>query len=225
MIVRQILKSKGSTVTSVPASESIANVATLLMEARIGAVLVRGSNGDPVGILSERDIVEGLAAQGANVLAADAASLMTGDLVTCSPDDQVDALMRVVTNQRVRHLPVMEHGQLAGIVSIGDLVKARIGELETEGEELAQQLAVQVCRANSLWRSGGGDAVPLFHADLGDALWLSVLRTHSADRYLHRAAIVGASGRYIFFREGRAGQATAIDQVAATAMVIAVPVR
>ena len=69
MIVRQILKSKGSTVTSVPASESIANVATLLMEARIGAVLVRGSNGDPVGILSERDIVEGLAAQGANVLA------------------------------------------------------------------------------------------------------------------------------------------------------------
>tara|TARA_R110002096_G_scaffold17764_12_gene61319 strand:+ start:827 stop:1261 length:435 start_codon:yes stop_codon:yes gene_type:complete len=140
MIVRQILKSKGSTVTSVPASESIANVATLLMEARIGAVLVRGSNGDPVGILSERDIVEGLAAQGANVLAADAASLMTGDLVTCSPDDQVDALMRVVTNQRVRHLPVMEHGQLAGIVSIGDLVKARIGELETEGEALQRYI-------------------------------------------------------------------------------------
>ena len=116
------------------------NVATLLMEARIGAVLVRGSNGDPVGILSERDIVEGLAAQGANVLAADAASLMTGDLVTCSPDDQVDALMRVVTNQRVRHLPVMEHGQLAGIVSIGDLVKARIGELETEGEALQRYI-------------------------------------------------------------------------------------
>ena len=65
---------------------------------------------------------------------------MTGDLVTCSPDDQVDALMRVVTNQRVRHLPVMEHGQLAGIVSIGDLVKARIGELETEGEALQRYI-------------------------------------------------------------------------------------
>jgi CBS domain-containing protein len=140
MIVRQILKSKGSTVVAVPMAEPVANVATLLADSHIGAVLVRNALGEPVGILSERDIVEGLAHRGTRVLEATAGSLMTTDMVTCSPDDHIDELMQVVTNRRVRHLPVLEDGHLAGIISIGDLVKARIGELETEGEALQRYI-------------------------------------------------------------------------------------
>ena len=141
MIVRQILKSKGATVIAVSVAEPIGNVATLLTEARIGAVLVRDASGRPVGILSERDIVAGLANLGASVLDAPAETLMTSDLITCSPDDHIDALMRVMTERRVRHLPVIENGNLAGMVSIGDMVKARIGELETEGEALQRYIA------------------------------------------------------------------------------------
>ncbi len=129
MIVRQILKSKGSTVVAVPAVEPIANIATLLTESRIGAVVVRNAIGNPVGILSERDIVEGLANQGASVLDATAEELMTSDIISCSPDDHIDGLMQV-----------LERGRLAGIISIGDLVKARIGELETEGEALQRYI-------------------------------------------------------------------------------------
>jgi CBS domain-containing protein len=140
MIVRQILKLKGSTVIAVPTAEPIANVASLLAETRIGAVLVRNGSGEPVGILSERDIVEGLAVQGASVLDATAGALMTPDPITCSPTDHIDELMQVVTNRRVRHLPVLEGGHLAGIISIGDLVKARIGELESEGEALQRYI-------------------------------------------------------------------------------------
>ena len=141
MIVRQILKSKGATVTAVPAAEPVANVATLLTEARIGAVLVHDACCRPVGILSERDIVAGLARQGARILDATAESLMTVDLITCSPDDHIDELMRVMTDRRVRHLPVLENGRLAGIISIGDVVKARIAELEPEGQALQRYIA------------------------------------------------------------------------------------
>lgn len=141
MIVRQILKSKGATVTAVSVAEPIANVATLLTDAGIGAVLVHDACGQPAGILSERDIVAGLAIRGASIMDATADSLMTTDLITCSPNDHIDELMRVVTDRRVRHLPVIENGHLAGIISIGDLVKARIAELETEGEALQRYIA------------------------------------------------------------------------------------
>ena len=140
MIVRQILKSKGATVTAVPVAEPVVNVVTLLNEACIGAVLVLDAFGKPAGILSERDIVAGLAANGAGVLDAPAESLMTADLITCSPNDHIDELMRVMTNRRIRHLPVLENGHLAGVISIGDLVKARIAELETEGEALQRYI-------------------------------------------------------------------------------------
>ena len=136
MIVRQILKSKGATVTAVPACEPVRNVATLLHEAGIGSVIVHGEDLKPVGILSERDIVRGVAEEGAAAMDTPVRDLMTTDIITCSPDDHIDRLMQVMTERRVRHLPVMEHGHLAGIVSIGDLVKARISELESEGEAL-----------------------------------------------------------------------------------------
>ncbi len=136
MTVRQILKSKGATVTAVPAAEPVRNVATLLHESRIGSVIVHNEELMPIGILSERDIVRGIAEQGATALDAPASTLMTADIITCGPDDHIDRLMQVMTDQRVRHLPVLENGHLAGIISIGDLVKARIGELESEGEAL-----------------------------------------------------------------------------------------
>jgi CBS domain-containing protein len=136
MIVRQILKSKGATVTAVPACEPVRNVATLLHEAGIGSVIVHGKDLLPVGILSERDIVRGVAEEGADAMDTPVCELMTADFITCSPDDHIDQLMQVMTERRVRHLPVMESGRLAGIVSIGDLVKARISELESEGEAL-----------------------------------------------------------------------------------------
>lgn len=137
MIVRQILKSKGATVTAVPACEPVRNVAMLLHEARIGAVIVHDRELMPVGILSERDIVRGVAEEGAAVMDAPASRLMTADIITCTPEDHIDTLMQMMTNHRVRHLPVMDrNGHLAGIVSIGDLVKARISELETEREAL-----------------------------------------------------------------------------------------
>jgi CBS domain-containing protein len=136
MIVMQILKSKGATVTAVPATEPVNRVAVLLHEARIGSVLVHHEALVPIGILSERDIVRGIAESGVAVMEAPVRSLMTEDFLTCTPDDHIDKLMQVVTEHRVRHLPVIENGHLAGIVSIGDLVKARIGELESEGEAL-----------------------------------------------------------------------------------------
>lgn len=136
MLVRQILKSKGATVTAVPACEPLRNVATLLHEAGIGSVIVHGEDLVPIGILSERDIVRGIAEDGAAAMDTPVRERMTADIITCSPDDHIDRLMQVMTERRVRHLPVMEHGHLAGIVSIGDLVKARISELESEGEAL-----------------------------------------------------------------------------------------
>ncbi len=136
MIVRQILKSKGASVTAVPACEPVRNVATLLHEAQIGAVIVHDKDLTPIGILSERDVVRGVAEQGAEVMEAPVRDLMTADMVVCSPNDDIEKLMHMVTDHRVRHLPVMDKGHLAGIVSIGDLVKARISELESEGHAL-----------------------------------------------------------------------------------------
>ncbi len=136
MIVRKILKSKGTSITAVPVSEPIQKVAILLYEAEIGAVMVHDETLHPVGILSERDIMRGIAENGASVLDAPAQRLMTTHMITCTPEDHVDELMQVVTENRVRHLPVIERGHLAGIISIGDLVKARINELESEGEAL-----------------------------------------------------------------------------------------
>ena len=141
MIVRQILKSKGTTVLSVPNNEAVAQVATVLREMNVGAVAVLDEQRHLAGIVSERDIVWAIAEHGVAALDWPASALMTQDLVTCSPGDHTDALMHVVTEQRVRHLPVLEHGHLAGIISIGDLVKARIGELESEGEAMRTYIA------------------------------------------------------------------------------------
>lgn len=137
MVIASILRRKGAEVVSVGAQDEVGAIARILAEARIGAVLVRDGGGDVLGIVSERDIVRCIAAHGAGAVSLAAATLMTRALHTVTPATQVTEALELMTDRRVRHLPVMaEDGTLAGMVSIGDLVKARIDEALHEAEEL-----------------------------------------------------------------------------------------
>jgi CBS domain-containing protein len=135
MRIADVLRSKGTDVVTVTATETVGEVLRLLAENNLGALpVVDGMH--LVGIVSERDIVRRLHSHGAGLLSAAVADVMTAEVVTCSPDDQAADLARVMTDRRVRHLPVVIDGALAGIVSIGDLVKVRIDILEKEREQL-----------------------------------------------------------------------------------------
>jgi CBS domain-containing protein len=137
MTIARILQHKGSTVVSVNATDDVGHIARTLSQHRIGAVLVRDGAGDVLGIVSERDIVRCIAANGVDAVALPAARLMTRALHTVTPRTRVTEALELMTDRRVRHLPVMaEDGSLAGMVSIGDLVKARIDEAVHEAEEL-----------------------------------------------------------------------------------------
>jgi CBS domain-containing protein len=132
MLIAQILAGKGGEVVSTRADATIAEVASLLKARRIGAVVVTDAAGDLRGIISERDLARGLADHGAKLLDMRVSQLMTVDVVTCSPDDGIGQLMHTMTERRFRHLPVIEDGKLIGIISIGDVVKHRLQELEAE---------------------------------------------------------------------------------------------
>jgi len=136
MVVSKILKNKGSEVVSVAPNDMVLSVARVLTERGIGAALVRDPAGALLGIISERDIVRGMANQGQGTTQLPAEKLMTRDLVTITLQTAVNEAMELMTRRRVRHLPVLENGQLVGLVSIGDLVKARIDEVEHEAAEL-----------------------------------------------------------------------------------------
>jgi CBS domain-containing protein len=141
MIVAQVLKTKGSQVISVRTGDSIASITRTLAQHRIGAVLVL--EGEQVlGIVSERDIVRALAALGEAVMRMTAGQLMTRVLFTAGPASTVQDALQLMTDRRVRHLPVLHaDGTMAGMVSIGDLVKARIAEAEGETEALKSYVA------------------------------------------------------------------------------------
>jgi CBS domain-containing protein len=139
MTVHDILQTKGAQVVSVSPGDTVGNVARVLNDRRIGAVLVR-DEGKVVGVFSERDVVRGLARYGAQTLDRPVSDLMTHDVVTCKPNDTVHDVMERMTARRIRHLPVLENGQLKGIVSIGDLVKARIEEAEREAQDLREYI-------------------------------------------------------------------------------------
>jgi CBS domain-containing protein len=141
MTIAAILKRKGYDVASVQPTTTIADVVRLLTDRRIGAVVVRDVDDQLVGILSERDVVHGLAANGAAVLAMRAGQLMTRALKTAAPQTTVPEAMTMMTAGRFRHLPVVESGVLVGIVSIGDIVKARIMEQEHEVDTLKAYVA------------------------------------------------------------------------------------
>ncbi len=140
MKVSQILTVKGDAVHSVKADDQIADAVKMLNDKRVGALLVLGDAGEIAGIISERDVVRGLGAEGVALLQQPISSLMTKDVVTCDMDRAVDDLMRDMTDHRIRHLPVVENGKLAGIISIGDVVKYRVNELEDESNELREYI-------------------------------------------------------------------------------------
>jgi CBS domain-containing protein len=129
-------KAAGPAVATVPGGASIADALAVLAEHRVGALVVSGDGEHVEGIFSERDVARGLHERGAALLDAPVSSVMTAEVHTCGPDTRVIDLARLMTEHRVRHVPVVLDGRLAGIVSIGDVVKARLDELEAEREQL-----------------------------------------------------------------------------------------
>jgi len=141
MTVAAILKHKGHDVVAVRPTDDIGRVAGVLSERRIGAVLVEDAARQILGILSERDIVHALAAHGPRTLEMTAAQLMTRVLHTATPRTTLSEAMGMMTERRIRHLPVLEDGRLAGMVSIGDIVKARLMQQECEVDSLKAYVA------------------------------------------------------------------------------------
>ncbi len=141
MTVAAILKHKGHEIAAVSPKSRVPDVVKTLAEWRIGAVLVRDAAGQLLGIVSERDIVRALARDGAATLEMTAAQLMTTGLHTISPTASVPDAMRHMTQHRIRHLPVLEHGELVGMISIGDVVHARLDQQEQEVDSLKAYVA------------------------------------------------------------------------------------
>jgi len=136
MYVRDILSTKGGRVTTIKPDAQISTTSKLLSQHRIGAVLVTDATDKIMGIISERDIVRGLASHGGAVSELSVTDLMTRDVRSCAPGDTISDIMVVMTTHRIRHLPVLEDGKLVGIVSIGDVVKYRLDEAKHEVESL-----------------------------------------------------------------------------------------
>ena len=135
MQISTILAKKGSTVFTVKPDQTVREAVALLVDQRIGAVVVVDGTGRPVGIVSERDIVRELA-KNENVLNEPVSRVMTSDVIIARPGDDTKAVSKTMTVKRFRHLPVMDHHELVGIVSIGDVVKAQLDEYEGEIETL-----------------------------------------------------------------------------------------
>jgi CBS domain-containing protein len=141
MNVQSIIGGKSPVVATITQTATLRQAIDQLTERRIGALVVSGDGRAIEGIISERDIVRAASTSGPTALDGSVGSVMSTDVVTCSANDGVDRLMALMTERRIRHLPVVdERGQLAGIVSIGDVVKARLSELEQENHALSEYL-------------------------------------------------------------------------------------
>ncbi|MGB3828954.1 MAG: CBS domain-containing protein [Ornithinimicrobium sp.] len=140
MRINEVIRRKGSTVATVQPSEPVAHLVDVLAEKGIGSVVVSEDGDDVVGIVSERDVVRGLREHGADLLNQPVSSIMTADVHTCTPEDDLESLARTMTEHHIRHLPVTVEGHLRGIVSIGDIVKIRIDELQGERDQLVGYL-------------------------------------------------------------------------------------
>lgn len=141
MFVSDILSQKGSKVFTVRAGTAVAEVCEQLTQRRIGAVLIMDGEDHVAGIVSERDLVRALARHGAAALALETRAVMTSEVVTCDPDDSIEEVMAAMTRGRFRHLPVVRQGELLGLISIGDVVKARLTEAAHETEALRAYIA------------------------------------------------------------------------------------
>ncbi|WP_372786409.1 CBS domain-containing protein [Phenylobacterium sp.] len=140
MLVSQILRTKGDTVFTVAPTETIAAVAALLHSRRVGALVVFEAE-RVVGIVSERDVVRAMAEGGAAALGEAVSGVMTRDVLFAQPGETVDSLLARMSDRRIRHLPVCQKDRLVGIVSIGDLVKSKISEVEAEADGLKAYIA------------------------------------------------------------------------------------
>jgi CBS domain-containing protein len=140
MRISEILRSKGDDVATIAPEREVRQLLSLLAEHNIGAAVVSGDGSTIDGIVSERDVVRRLNERGADLLAEPVSSIMTTPVRTCAPTDAVDSLRETMTEHRIRHLPVVRDGRLIGIVSIGDVVKSAIAELETEREQLVDYI-------------------------------------------------------------------------------------
>lgn len=139
MLIEHILAAKGREVVTVRPSDAVARAVTTLRRHGIGALIVSDDEGATVaGILSERDIVRALADHGPGALERPVADVMTVEVLSCGPEASTDELMGVMTERRIRHIPVMADGRLVGVVSIGDVVKHRVGELSEEARTLVE---------------------------------------------------------------------------------------
>jgi len=136
MFVSDILAQKGGLVFTVTPGTTVSQIAQQLSTRRVGSVLVMSGNDEVAGIVSERDLVRAMSLHGAAALDLEARYVMTRDVVTCDPDDSIDQIMEIMTRGRFRHVPVVRHGELLGVVSIGDVVKARLEETRHETEAL-----------------------------------------------------------------------------------------
>ncbi len=132
MIIANILKVKGRSVTTARPDDTVQEIADRLAQKKIGAIVIVGAGGSVTGIISERDLIRVIAQRGADALSMPVSEVMTREVVVCGEATSVDDIMEMMTNGRFRHLPVVEEGRLVGIVSIGDIVKHHIAEVELE---------------------------------------------------------------------------------------------
>lgn len=137
MRISEVIRRKGAAVITIRPDATVRDLLRVLEENGIGALVVSEDEGATlVGIVSERDVVRALHHDGASVLDAQVSALMTAEVATCLPEDDLESLARVMTERRVRHLPVVVEGRLKAVVSIGDIVKHRIDELQAERDQL-----------------------------------------------------------------------------------------
>jgi CBS domain-containing protein len=141
MRIRDVLRFKGGSVVTITPDTDVQRLLEVLAEHRIGAVVVSVDGTTVDGIVSERDIVRALADRGPNIISEPVTAIYTAEVHTVGDDAQLDDLMRIMTERRVRHLPVVREGTLIGIVSIGDVVKNRIDELESERSALSNYIS------------------------------------------------------------------------------------
>ena len=141
MIVNRILSLKGREVATIEPSRSLSEVARVLAERRIGALLIVDGDRPVTGIISERDIVRAVAMHGAKALDEPVSRFMTEKVVTCTGETSINDVMELMTQQKFRHIPVVESGRLSGIVSIGDVVKLRLEEVEAETQAIKEYIA------------------------------------------------------------------------------------
>ena len=141
MNVEYILARKGREVRTVRPDVSLGDALQRLRAERIGALVVSGTGTDLLGILSDRDILDAIADHGTDVLGESVGSVMTAKVFTCSRSDRVSAIMALMTTRRIRHVPVVEEdGQLCGMISIGDMVKQRLDEIQGEADAMLEYI-------------------------------------------------------------------------------------